>query len=122
MSWFRITLHRSAIGLPERTRGVLAALGLRRRSQVVFHPVSAQFAGMILKVKELVRVEEVDRPLTRAEVKAERTPDPGFYLESRAAGGVVPIGSTAEMLARRRHTEEQAAAVAEGGEERQPVL
>jgi ribosomal protein L30 len=88
MSWFRITLHRSAIGLPERTRGVLAALGLRRRSQVVFHPVSAQFAGMILKVKELVRVAEVDRPLTKAEVKAERTPDAGFYVERRAPGGV----------------------------------
>jgi len=89
MSFFRITLHRSAIGLPERTRGVLAALGLRRRNQVVFHPVSAQFAGMILKVKELVKVEEVERALTRAEVKAERTPDAGFYLESRAKGGVL---------------------------------
>ncbi|KAF5616282.1 ribosomal L30 [Fusarium sp. NRRL 52700] len=59
MSFFRITLHRSAIGLPERTRGVLAALGLRRRMQTVFHPVHPQFAGMILKVKELVRVEEM---------------------------------------------------------------
>ncbi|KAK5661451.1 hypothetical protein OQA88_11352 [Cercophora sp. LCS_1] len=92
MSFFRITLHRSAIGLPERTRGVLAALGLRRRNQVVFHPVEAQFAGMILKVKELVKVEEVERALTKAEVKAERTPEPGFYLERRAAaaqGGVL---------------------------------
>jgi len=89
MSYFRITLHRSAIGLPERTRGVLAALGLRRRQQVVFHPVSAQFAGMILKVKELVRVEEVDKALTRREVKAERTPEPGFWVERRAPGGVV---------------------------------
>ncbi|KAK0613743.1 hypothetical protein B0T14DRAFT_539466 [Immersiella caudata] len=89
MSWFRITLHRSAIGLPERTRGVLAALGLRKRSQVVFHPVSAQFAGMILKVKELVKVEEVDRPLTPAEVKAERTPEPGFWLESYVAPLIV---------------------------------
>jgi ribosomal protein L30 len=81
MSYFRITLHRSAIGMPKRTRGVLAALGLHRRSQVVFHPVSAQCAGMIMKVKELVRVDEVERPLTKAEVKAERTPDPGFYVE-----------------------------------------
>ncbi|KAK1754617.1 ribosomal protein L30 [Echria macrotheca] len=88
MSWFRITLHRSAIGLPERTRGVLAALGLRRRSQVVFHPVSPQFAGMIMKVKELVRVEEVARPLSRAEVKAERTPERGFWLERRGTGGL----------------------------------
>ncbi|KAF7534653.1 hypothetical protein G7Z17_g13336 [Cylindrodendrum hubeiense] len=81
MSYFRITLHRSAIGLPERTRGVLAALGLRRRMQTVFHPVHPQFAGMILKVKELVRVQEVDCALSKQEVKAERTPDKGFYVE-----------------------------------------
>ncbi|KAK7425267.1 ATP citrate lyase subunit 1 [Neonectria magnoliae] len=81
MSYFRITLHRSAIGLPERTRGVLAALGLRRRMQTVFHPVHPQFAGMILKVKELVRVQEVERALSKQEVKAERTPDTGFYVE-----------------------------------------
>ncbi|KFA63804.1 hypothetical protein S40285_01945 [Stachybotrys chlorohalonatus IBT 40285] len=81
MSFFRITLRRSAIGLPERTQGVLAALGLRRRMQTVFHPVEPQFAGMIFKVKELVTVHEVDRALTKAEVKAERTPDRGFYVE-----------------------------------------
>ena len=81
MPFFRITLHRSAIGLPARTRGVLAALGLRRRSQTVFHPVEPQFAGMIMKVKELVRVQEVEEALSKAEVKAERTPDTGFYIE-----------------------------------------
>ncbi|KAK4079461.1 Ribosomal_L30 domain-containing protein [Trichoderma simmonsii] len=81
MSFFRITLHRSAIGLPERTRGVLQALGLRRRMQTVFHPAEPQFAGMIMKVKELVRVQEVERRLTKREVKAERTPDKGFYVE-----------------------------------------
>ncbi|SPQ27268.1 ee02a2a3-073a-4c25-82fa-f4722ce5f9f4 [Thermothielavioides terrestris] len=92
MSFFRITLHRSAIGLPKRTRGVLAALGLHRRSQVVFHPVSAQFAGMIMKVKELVRVEEVDRAMTKRELYESRRPDPGFYVErpsrNRVAGVV----------------------------------
>lgn len=87
MSYFRITLHRSAIGLPARTNGALASLGLRRRSQVVFHPVSAQIAGMILKVKELVLVEEVDRPLSKEEVKAERTPEKGFWVERRAGEG-----------------------------------
>ncbi|KFH48806.1 54S ribosomal protein-like protein [Hapsidospora chrysogenum ATCC 11550] len=85
MSFFRITLHRSAIGLPERTRGVLRALGLHRRTQTVFHPVSPQAAGMILKVKELVRVAEVEEPMTDAQVKASRTPEPGFYVERRAA-------------------------------------
>ncbi|KAH7320092.1 hypothetical protein B0I35DRAFT_352247 [Stachybotrys elegans] len=81
MSFFRITLRRSAIGMPERTRGILAALGLHRRMQTVFHPVEPQFAGMIFKVKELVTVQEVDRALTKEEVKAERTPDKGFYIE-----------------------------------------
>ncbi|KAK4098247.1 hypothetical protein N658DRAFT_406249, partial [Parathielavia hyrcaniae] len=83
MSYFRITLHRSAIGLPRRTRGVLAALGLHRRAQVVFHPVSAQFAGMIMKVKELVRVDEVERPLTKREVHESRRPEPGFWVEEK---------------------------------------
>ncbi|KAK4462448.1 hypothetical protein QBC42DRAFT_251507 [Cladorrhinum samala] len=82
MSYFRITLHRSAIGLPKRTRGVLAALGLHKRSQVVYHPVEPQFAGMIMKVKELVRVDEVDKKLSKWEVHMERKPDPGFYVES----------------------------------------
>lgn len=81
MSFFRITLHRSAIGLPRRTRGVLAALGLRKRSQTVFHPVSPQSAGMILKVKELVKVDEVDRALTPKEMRDERRPEPGFWIE-----------------------------------------
>ncbi|PTD04351.1 hypothetical protein FCULG_00001465 [Fusarium culmorum] len=76
MSFFRITLHRSAIGLPERTRGVLAALGLRRRMQTVFHPCTRSSP-----VKELVRVQEVDRVLSKREVKAARTPDAGFYVE-----------------------------------------
>lgn len=80
MSFFKVTLHRSAIGLPKRTQGVLASLGLRKRSQVVFHPVGAQFAGMIMKVKELVRVEEVDRALTRKQLTASRRPDRGFEL------------------------------------------
>ncbi len=84
MSWFRITLHRSAIGLPQRTRGVLMALGLRRRSQTVFHPVSPQFAGMIMRVKELVKVEEVDQAMTAAQLREERRPDPGFYIERAA--------------------------------------
>ncbi|KAK3387713.1 hypothetical protein B0H63DRAFT_448526 [Podospora didyma] len=98
MSFFRITLHRSAIGLPKRTRGVLMALGLRRRSQTVFHPVSAQFAGMILKVKELVRVEEVDRALSNSEVKAERTPDTGFFVERR--GNATTTGEQGGLLRR----------------------
>lgn len=81
MSYFRITLHRSAIGLPQRTRGVLAALGLRKRSQTVFQPVTPDAAGMILKVKELVQVQEVDEALTTKQLREERRPEPGFWVE-----------------------------------------
>jgi large subunit ribosomal protein L30 len=81
MSYFRITLMRSGIGMPKKTQGVLMALGLRRRMKTVFHPVSPQVAGQIMRVKELVHVEEVPEALTPAELKAERKPDPGFYVE-----------------------------------------
>ena len=99
MPFFRITLHRSAIGLPERTRGVLMSLGLRKRTQTVYHPVSPQFAGMIMKVKELVRVEEVDRALSAEEQRAERRPDPGFWVERREAGGGGGATTTTTMTA-----------------------
>ncbi|KAL5593992.1 hypothetical protein BROUX41_001045 [Berkeleyomyces rouxiae] len=78
MSFFQITLRRSAIGLPKSTRGVLAALGLRKREQIVFHPTAPEFVGMLMKVKELVDVKTVPKVLTRAEVKAARTPEKGF--------------------------------------------
>ena len=86
MPFFRITLMRSAIGLPKKTRGVLNALGLRRRSATVFLPVNASTAGQILKVKELIAVSEVEEALTKAEVKAQRTPDPGYYIEKLGLG------------------------------------
>jgi len=73
---------RSGIGLPKRTQGVLKALGLRQRMKTVFYPVSPEVAGQIMKVKELVSVREVDRALTKEELKAERKPDPGYYMES----------------------------------------
>ena len=82
MAFFKITLMRSGIGLPRKTQGVLHALGLRKRMRTVYHPVSADVAGQILKVKELVAVSEVEKALTKEEMKASRRPDPGFYVES----------------------------------------
>lgn len=74
---------RSAIGLPLRTTGVLMALGLKKRMATVFHPVTQDVAGQIMKVKELVAVQEVDRALTKNEVHWQRKPDPGYYIEKR---------------------------------------
>jgi large subunit ribosomal protein L30 len=85
MAYFRITLLRSGIGLPRQTNGVLLALGLRRRMQTVYRPVNETSAGLIFSVKELVDVQEVEKPLTKTEAKALRTPEPGYWVESRAA-------------------------------------
>ena len=82
MSYFRITLMRSGIGLPKRTQGVLKALGLRRRMKTVFFPVTPEVAGQIMKVKELVAVQGVDKAMTKEELKDERRPDAGYYIES----------------------------------------
>lgn len=84
-SYFRITLIRSAIGLPSKSARVLRALGLRKRMATVFHPVTQATAGQIMRVKELVAVAEVDRALTKQEVRKERVPDTGFFVEKRVA-------------------------------------
>lgn len=56
---YRITLRRSAIGLPKRTGRIVEALGLRKRLQSVYHQQSPTIAGMVLAIKELVHVENV---------------------------------------------------------------
>lgn len=84
MAYFRITLMRSGIGLTKKTQGVLHALGLRKRMKTVFHPVTSEVAGQIMKVKELVAVQEVEMPKTIQELRAERRPDPGYYVEKTA--------------------------------------
>lgn len=84
MPYFRITLMRSAIGLPTKVSGVLKALGLRRRMDTVYQPVSPDSAGQIMKVKELVDVTEVEHAVSRRVQKELRRPDPGFWVERRA--------------------------------------
>lgn len=86
MAFFKITLIRSAIGLPKKTQGVLSALGLKKRMATVFKPVNPSTAGQIMKIKELVAVSEVESALTDAEMRELRRPDPGYYIETPAAG------------------------------------
>lgn len=82
--FFRITLMRSAIGLPAKIGDVLSSLGLHKRLKTVYHPVSPVVAGKIFSVKELVDVEEVDQALTKEQLKELRRPDKGFYIEKKA--------------------------------------
>ena len=58
MPRLRVTQTRSQIGQSERHRGTLRALGLGRIGKVVEHEESPQLAGMLRKVRHLIRVEE----------------------------------------------------------------
>ncbi|PNS16701.1 54S ribosomal protein L33, mitochondrial [Sphaceloma murrayae] len=84
MAFFRITLLRSAIGLPKKYAGTLRALGLTKRMKTVYLPVNHDIAGQIFSVKELVDVQEVASKLTSKTMKELRKPDPGFYVEQKA--------------------------------------
>ncbi len=58
MAKLKITQVRSGIGQSERHRGTLRALGLGKIGRTAEHPESPQLAGMLRKVRHLVRVEE----------------------------------------------------------------
>jgi large subunit ribosomal protein L30 len=53
----RITQTRSSIGQSQRHRGTLRALGLGKIGRSAEHEESPQLAGMLRKVRHLVRVE-----------------------------------------------------------------
>ncbi|MBA2361605.1 MAG: 50S ribosomal protein L30 [Actinobacteria bacterium] len=53
----KITQVRSKIGQSERHRGTLRALGLGKIGRTVEHPVGPEVAGMLRKIRHLVRVE-----------------------------------------------------------------
>ena len=55
----KVTQVRSAIGQNGRNRGTLRALGLGRIGKSAEHEDSPQLAGMLRKVRHLVRVEDV---------------------------------------------------------------
>ncbi|EIN03974.1 hypothetical protein PUNSTDRAFT_93411 [Punctularia strigosozonata HHB-11173 SS5] len=83
LTHFRITLRRSAISLPDKIQDTVAALGLRRRHQTVYHPHSPETAGKILKIKELVEVENVPASAVKdaREQRLERKASRGYTVE-----------------------------------------
>jgi large subunit ribosomal protein L30 len=58
MAKVRVTQTRSQIGQTERNRGTLRALGLGRIGRSAEHQESPQLAGMLRKVRHLVKVED----------------------------------------------------------------
>jgi large subunit ribosomal protein L30 len=57
MAKLRITQTRSTIGQSAKHRGTLRALGLGKIGRSAEHAESTQLAGMLRKVRHLVRVE-----------------------------------------------------------------
>jgi large subunit ribosomal protein L30 len=57
----RITQIRSQIGETARHRGTLRALGLGRIGRSAEHAESPQLAGMLRRVRHLVRIEQTDK-------------------------------------------------------------
>ncbi len=60
MTKLRITQVRSQIGQTDRHRGTLRALGLGKIGRTVEKEESPVVAGMLRKVRHLVRIEESD--------------------------------------------------------------
>ncbi|MGN6429997.1 MAG: 50S ribosomal protein L30 [Gaiellaceae bacterium] len=58
MTKIRVTQTRSQIGQSQRHRGTLRALGLGRIGRSAEHQESQQLAGMLRKVRHLVKVED----------------------------------------------------------------
>ena len=57
MAKLKITQTRSSIGQNAKHRGTLRALGLGKIGRTAEHAESPQLAGMLRKVRHLVRVE-----------------------------------------------------------------
>jgi large subunit ribosomal protein L30 len=58
MAKVRITQTRSQIGQSQRHRGTLRALGLGKIGRTAEHQESPELAGMLRKVRHLVKVED----------------------------------------------------------------
>jgi large subunit ribosomal protein L30 len=94
---FKITSLRSAIGLPKRYRQTLESLGIHRRGQTVFHVHNPVTAGKILRVKELVQVQNVDTSeiKRKAEMRRERKAVRGYTIQKSFRDQGVGMGSWA---------------------------
>jgi large subunit ribosomal protein L30 len=59
MSKIRITQIKSKIGKPERQKRTLEALGIHKMHHSVEHEATPQILGMVVKIRHLVKVEEI---------------------------------------------------------------
>ena len=60
MAKLKVIWQKSGIGYAEDQKKTIKSLGFKRLNQSVIHNDNAAVRGMILKVRHLVRVEEVE--------------------------------------------------------------
>ena len=60
MAKLKVIWKKSSIGYAEDQKRTIKSLGFKRLNQSVVHNDNAVVRGMILKVRHLVRVEEVE--------------------------------------------------------------
>jgi ribosomal protein L30 len=84
-SHFKITLMRSSIGLAPDVRKTVTALGFKKRMQSVYRSINAKNVGRIVKIKELVKVETMDREAVEEELRPKiRSENKGYTVVRRA--------------------------------------
>jgi large subunit ribosomal protein L30 len=59
MAKIRITQVKSKNGKPERQKRTLEALGIRKLNHSVVHEATPQILGMVVKLRHLVKVENI---------------------------------------------------------------
>ena len=59
MAKIKVTQIRSKIGMPERQKKILAALGIKKMHQTVEHEATPQVMGMVTKIQHLLKVENI---------------------------------------------------------------
>jgi large subunit ribosomal protein L30 len=59
MAKIRITQVKSKNGKPERQKRTIEALGIKKLNHSVIHEATPQILGMVVKVRHLVKVENI---------------------------------------------------------------
>lgn len=60
MKKLRITQVKSGIGYTQRQKRTIRALGISKLHQPVEHVATPQIAGMVSKVRHLIKIEEIE--------------------------------------------------------------
>jgi len=89
---YKVTLRRSGIALGDPITRTLKALGFHKRNQTIFHKHSSDIAGKILRVKELVEVQNVPASEVRSKWQQRQ--------ERKAVRGYKVVGSKGDTFMR----------------------